>query len=44
MSEQQEQSFIAGGNKTGTGTLEDNLEVFNKFKDTLTIQFSNHAL
>ena len=47
--EQEERSFIAGGNAEGftlevkTGTLEDSWEVSYKTKHTLTIQSSNHA-
>lgn len=40
--EQQELSFVVGGNEKGTATLEDKLVVSYKTKHVLTIQSDNH--
>ena len=42
--EQQELSFVAGGNENGADTLEDNWAVSYKTKHALNIKSSNYAL
>ena len=41
---QQELSLTAGGEESGTATLEDSMAVSDKTKRTRTIQSNNHAL